>query len=447
MNVTVESLAQCKKMIRLEIDAKEVDAEFETLIKDYQRQAGLPGFRPGKAPRDMVAKRFEKEIQDEVRRKLIPKAYKEAVETQNLDVVAQLDLEEIQFGRGQGLQLAITVETAPEFALPEYKGLPAKRETSQVTDEDLEKALGILREREAKLEPVARPLQTGDVAVVNYTGTSEGRPLVEIDPGAKSLSERKGFWIPTDGAPFIPGFAEQLLGASAGEKRTVTIDLPADFASPQLAGKKAIFEVELVEVREKQLPPLDEAYAKNMGAESVEKLRAGIRTDLENELNFKKDRGVRNQLVNALLNSVNFELPESSVAHETRNVVFNIVQENKQRGVDRDMIEQQKDAIYSVANNSAKARVKANFLLRKIAEKEDIKVSQEEVIQRIQHLAGLYQIPPEKFIEDLKKRNGVIEIYDQLSFEKTLGFLQEHAKIEDVPPGSLDQPPAAAPPA
>jgi trigger factor len=272
--------------------------------------------------------------------------------------------------------------------------------------------------------------------VVNYTGTSEGKSITEIAPTAKGLAEQKNFWVEIGANAFIPGFADQLLGAKAGEKRAVTVDFPADFVTPQLAGKKGTYDVEVAEVKEKVLPPLDEDFAKAYGAENMEVLRAGVRRDLENELNQKQHRTVRNQLVRSLLNRVNFELPESAVAQETRNVVFDIVQENAKRGVSRDLIEKQKEQIYSAANQGAKERVKVAFLLRKIAEKEDIKVSQEEIAQRINHLAVAYQIPAEKFLKDLQKRNGLIEIFDQIMNEKVLDILQQNARIEEVPPGS-----------
>ncbi len=439
VNVTVEDLAPCKKLLRVEVESQEVDAAFDSMIKDFQKQVSLPGFRPGKAPRDMVAKRYEKDIQDEVKRKLIPDAYRKAVDEKKLEVIGAPDIEEIQFGRGQALQFAATLETAPEFQLPDYKGLPAKRETTQVTDEDVEKAINLLRAKQTKFEKVDRPVQAGDVAVVNYTGTSEGKPLIEIAPTAKGLTEQKGFWINIEPGSFIPGFADQLIGAKAGDKRTVNVDFPADFVTPQLAGQKGVYEVEVVEVKEKVLPPLDEEFAKAYGAENLEKLRAGVRTDLENELNYKKNKSVRNQLIDELLRRVSFELPESAVVQETRNVVYDIVRENQQRGVPKDLIEQQKDAIYSAASDSAKNRVKVNFLFQRIAEKEDIKVSKEEVALRIQRLASIYQIPPEQFVKDLQKRDGIIEIYDQVATEKVLEFLQQHAVIEEVPPA-----PAAA---
>lgn len=439
MNVSVENLAPCKKLLRVEIEAKDVDAAFESMTKNFQKEASLPGFRPGKAPKDMVLRKYEKDIQDEVKKKLISDSYRKAVDDQKLDVLGYPDIEEIQFGRGQALQFAATIETAPEFQLPDYKGLPVKREARSVTDEDVQRALDVLREQQVKFETVQRPAQTDDIVVVNYTGTSDGKPLTEIAPTAKGLTEQKGFWVEVKPDSFIPGFADQLTGASAGDKRTVNVDFPADFVSKELAGKKGVYEVEVAEVKEKVLPPLDEAFAKNYGAESVEKLQEGVRKDLANELEYKQSRVTRGQLIRALLDRVNFELPESAVVQETRNVVYDIVRENQKRGLTREQIEKGKDQIYAAATNNAKERVKVMFLLRNIAEKEDIKVSQEEIARRVQTLAVMYQIPPDKFLKDLQKRNGLIEVYDQVMNEKVIDFLQENAKMEEVPAGTLGE--------
>ena len=436
MNVTVENLAPCKKLVRVEVEAQKVDEAFEKVTKDFQRQASLPGFRPGKAPRDMVVRKYGKDIEGEVKNTLLSDSYKKAVEEQKLDVLGQPDIEEIQFSRGQPFQFAATVETAPEFELPEYKGIPVKREAQTVTDEDIARALEALRQPRTTFNKVERPAQNGDIVVVNYTGTCDGKPITEIAPTAKGLTEQKNFWVEIGAKSFIPGFDDQLLGAAAGDKRTVNVDFPADFVTPQLAGKKGVYETEVVEVKEKVLPAIDDAFALQYGAENLEKLRAGVRRDLENELSYKLNRDVRNQLIRSLLNRVNFELPETSVAHETRNVVYDLVQENAKRGVSRETIEQQKDQIYNAAAQGAKERVKVSFLLQKIAEKEDIKVSQEEIAHRINHLAGMYQIPADKFLKDLQKRNGLIEIYDQIMNEKVLELLQQNAKVEEVPAGA-----------
>jgi trigger factor len=435
LNVTVENLAPCKKLLRVEVDAKAVDEAFDSTTKEFQKEAALPGFRPGKAPRALVLKKYAADIKAEVKRKLIGDAYRQAVDEKKITVVGHPDIEEIQFGPGQALQFAATIETAPEFQLPDYKGLPAQREAKSVTDADVERALNLLAQQHVKFETVTRELRLGDIAVVNYTGTCDGKLIIEIVPTAKGLAEQKNFWVEVGAETFLPGFAEQLVGAKAGEKRAVTTDFPADFATQELAGRKGVFEVELVEVKEKALPPVDDAFAKKYGAENLDKLREGVRRDLENELKYSQTKAIRGQIVRGLLDRVNFDLPEAVVAHETRNVVYDIVRENSQRGVARDVIEKQKDEIYSAATRSAKERVKLSFLIQRIAEQEKIAVSQEDVLRRAQTLAAMYQIPPEKFLKDLQKRNGVMELYDQVAHEKVLAFLEQNARIEDVSPG------------
>jgi len=436
VNVTVENLAPCKKLLRVEVDAAGVDAEFEKTTREFMKIARLPGFRPGKAPRHLVMKAYTAQIDEEVKRQLISDSFRQAVRDQKLHLVGQPDLEEIQFGRGQALQFAATVETAPEFELPEYKGMPVRREVRIVTDDDIERALGVLREQRAVYTDVARPVQDGDFVVVNYTGTSEGKPITEIVPTARGLGEKKEFWLHVATDSFIPGFTEQLVGAQAGEKRAVAVTFPADFVTPQLAGKPGAFEVEVVQVKEKTLPELNDELAKSYGAENVERLRAGVRKDLENELKYKTKRTTRDQLMSELLNRVNIDLPESVVLNETRHVVYDLVREHQQRGVSREAIDQQKDQIFSFATRSAKERVKAAFVLGRIADQEGLKADQKEVTQRILVLAEQYQIKPDQLIKQLQERNGLAEIEEQIVTSKVMDLLEQHARFEDVLPGA-----------
>ncbi len=436
MNVSVENLAPCKKLLRVELDAKSVDEIFDAITKDFQKEAALPGFRPGKAPRDMVVKRYSTEIKDEAKRRLIGDNYRKALDEQKIHAIGYPDIEEIQFERGQNLIFAATIETAPEFELPDYKGLAAKVEAKSVTDADVAKALDLLRGQHTKFETVARELKDGDVAVVNYTGTSDGQPLTNFAPTAKGLTEQKGFWVEIKAGSFIPGFSEQLIGAKAGEQRTVNVDFPADFVSKELQGKKGVYQVEIVEVKEKLLPELNDEFAKKYGAENLEKLSIGVRNDLENELKYSRSRTVRQQVVQTLLEKMNFELPESAVAAETRHVVYDLVRQNTQRGVARDAIEQQKDQIYAAAAGNARERVRLAFVVQRIAEQEKIQVSQEDAMRRAQSLAMMNQVPLEQFVKDLQQRNGVNQLYEEVLHEKVLELLEKNATITEVAPAT-----------
>jgi len=438
VNVTIENLAPCKRLLRIEVPAQEVDTAFNNTTQSFQKQARLPGFRPGKAPRAMVLKKFEKDILAEVKRKLLPESYQKAIKEKEIKPVGYPEIEETQFARGVALLFTATVEIAPEFELPEYKELPAKVGNNEVTDEDVDKAINILRDRQAKYDTVDRDAQNTDIAVVNYTGAVDGKPIIETAPSAKGLSEQKNFWINIAEDSFLPGFSSQLVGAKKGEKRTVTVTFPADFVTTELAGKQGVFEVEIAEVKERKLPEIDEPFAESYGAESPEKLREGVREDLDKELKTKKSRDTRNQVIKVLLDRVKFDLPESVVAEETRNVVYQIVQENQNRGLPQEVIEQQKDQIYAAASAGANERVKASFIFRKIAEKEDIKVERTELSARIHAIAQTQQMQVEKLVKDLEARNGFAEIYDQLMSEKVIKFLEENAKIEAVDPKDLE---------
>jgi trigger factor len=432
VNVTVETLAPCKKLVRIEVEPQAVDSAFEEMAKNFQRQVTIPGFRAGKAPKAMVLKRHETEIQEEVKKKLIPDSYRQAVKEQKLNVVGYPDIEEIQFGKGQALQFAATIETAPDFELPEYKGITVKRESATVTDADVEKALVNLRERVAKYETVQRPAGDQDVAVVNYKGTTDGKPLTDIAPSAKGITEKQNTWIAIDPNAFIPGFGTQLAGASAGDKREVNIEFPLDFVQPALAGKKAVYEVEIIEIKQRILPELNDEFAKQYEAESLDKLKEGVRNDLQNELNLRQKRSIREQLIKALIDKVPSELPEGLVSRETRQIVYNIVNENQRRGIPQEAIEGQKNEIFASANTAARDRVKTNFVFARIAEREGLRVEQVELLQRIQAMAAQYQMPPEKLAKDLQTNDRLGEVADQVLHEKVLDLLAQNAKYEDV---------------
>lgn len=439
MNVTVENLAPCKKLVRFEVDAKAVDDAFGAVTKDFVKRAKMPGFRPGKAPEAMVTKQYAKDIEEEVKRKLIGESYRQGMKDQKFSVVGYPDIEEIQFGRSQALQFAATVEINPEFELPDYRAIPAKREPTVVTDEDVEKAIDALRGQAADFNKVDREVKEGDYVVINYTGTSDGKPLTELAPTARGLTEQKGFWVEVKPDSFIPGFAIQLVGAKAGDKRMVNVDFPAEFVTPQLAGKKGVYEVEVAEVKEKALPELNDALAKTYGAENLDKLREGVRKDLQNEVNSRQKRSIRNQIVKTISEKVSFDMPETTLQIETRNVVYEMVSENQRRGVTKELIEQKKDEIYKAAMGIAKERLKISYLFHKISEKEGIRADQNEMNTRITLMAQANQIAPQKFLQELEKRGGVAEVYQQLIHEKVLDFLHENASIEDVPAGSLAQ--------
>ena len=179
MNVSVENLGPCKKLLRVEVPVEQVNAAFDTVTASFQKQAQLPGFRPGKAPKHLIVKSYESQINDEVRKKLFSDSYAAASGQEKLRILATLDVEELAFGRGLPFSYTATLEHAPEFEVPEYKGIKAQRPVAQPTEADVERALNILREQQVRYNDVSRAIQADDIAVVNYKGTLDGKPLTD----------------------------------------------------------------------------------------------------------------------------------------------------------------------------------------------------------------------------------------------------------------------------
>lgn len=433
VSVTVEQLAPCRVLLKVEVEAAKVDGAFEKVTAGFQKEARLPGFRPGKAPPYMVIRSFGAEIEQEVRRQLFGEHYRQALKEKELRVLGQPDFEEVQFGRGKDFVFTATLETEPAFALPEYKGIPVEVEVREVTDADLERALMVLREQRAEHVDVERPAGTGDFVVVNYRGTCEGKPITEHSPTAKGLTEQKEFWLRIEEGHFIPGFTEQLVGASAGEHRTVTVTFPEDFVVPVLVGKQGVYEVEVVKVKERRLPELDDAFAGQFGAGTAEDLRTGVRRDLENEIKYKRISGIRNQIVQTLLQRVECELPESIVDHETRNVMRDIIQENRNRGFTKEAIQEHTDEIASAAKMGAKDRVKSALILHRIAETEKIQVAEQELLQRIALIAQRRGQPAQKVLKELQEAGQINNVAEDLLIAKVLDFLQLQAVVTEVP--------------
>ena len=232
---------------------------------------------------------------------------------------------------------------------------------------------------------------------------------------------------------FVPGFTEQLVGANKGDKRTVNVTFPEEFVTQQLSGKAAVYEVEIVQVKEKVLPEQNDEFAKQWGAENFEKLKEGVRKDLEAELVQKTRQSIRGQLIQAVMQSVQCELPESLVQGETRNLIYNIVAENQQRGIEREKIEEKKDEIFGYASQSAKQKLKEAFLLGRIAEKEGINVTREELMRAILNISQQRETKPEKLIKEMEKTNGIARLQEDILLMTVVDFLEQNAKVEEVP--------------
>src|SRR5213592_3771957 len=357
MKVAVEKQPGSVSKLQIELQADEVAKEWDAIANSFVRFAKIPGYRPGKAPRAVIDKRFRKEIQDELTKKLVSKSYHEAVEQEQLRVASLTNIEDIEFAEDKSMRFRATVVTAPEFELPDYKQIPVQLPETTISDEEVEAAMERLRDQSADFVDVPeRALQMGDFAVVDFEGAIENKTISEIAPQAsKNLHGGKKFWLHLAPDNFLPKFCEQMAGQKSGETRTVTVDFTADFPVKELATKEANYAVTLQEIREKVLPTLDDAFAaKLIPGRTLADLRQVIEHDLVHEKKHERERAKEGQVVKYLHERIQFELPPPLLKSETRRVLADLVQRNRERGVPDEMLkEKEKELVETSAGLAA----------------------------------------------------------------------------------------------
>ena len=433
MKVEVEKQPGSVAKLQIELPAEEVTREWDAVANSFARFAKIPGYRPGKAPRAVIDKRFRKEIQDELTKKLVSKSYHEAVEQEQLRVASLTNIEDIQFGEDKSMSFRATVVTAPEFELPDYNDIPVQLPAIRVSKTEVEAAIERLRDQSADFVDVPeRALQMGDFAVLDFEGSIENKLISEIAPQAsKNLQGGKKFWLHLAAENFLPKFCEQLVGQKPGETRLVIVDFTHEFPVKELAGKKADYAVTVREIKQKVLPPVDDALAARLAPDkTLSELRQMIEHDLEHAKEHDAERAKEAQIVKYLHEHIHLELPQALLQNETRRALAELVQRNRERGVTDEMLKEKEKELIDTASGMAAHRLKTNFILHRVAEREKIEVTKEDLDSRIRQEATRYDISPDKMRKELRQRNALDDVAEQVLLGKTLDFLKANVSIE-----------------
>ncbi len=433
MNVTVENTGPCRKTLHIEIPEDVIKAQFESTTDLYLCQISLPGFRKGKVPRKIVQNRFEKQLVEQVQDEVLRDATRKAIEQEAGDAVAVLDIKRGEFKRDAPYVFQLVLDVPPDFETPVYKGLELKRYPVEVSQEDVDQAVEILRVRNATYREITdRPVQSGDLVRVDYEGVCEGQPIDNMGAEAQGVGVGKDCWIEIGaGNLFLPGIEQALPGTPIGEKKQVDVTFPDDFRVSCLAGKNALYFVDICQINERMLPDLDEDFFKKINVASEQELRERVEKQLQS---FGDHRARRMMILEAsrkLLSDIDFEPPESEVHAELGSVVQDIVQENTKRGVSREQIEEHHDEIMQSARISAVEHIKLRYILLRIAKEEHIEITDEEYESHIAQLAQANDNSPQVFKEKFEKRKDTIEhLKNQLLCDKTLEMIIDHAQID-----------------
>jgi len=433
MKVEVERQPGFVSKLRIELPSDEVSKEWDAIANSFARLAKIPGYRPGKAPRAVVDKRFRKEIQEELTKKLVSKSYHEAIEQEQLRVASLTNIEDIQFGEDKSMQFRATVVTAPEFDLPDYKNIPVQLPDTKVSDAEVEAAMERLRDQAADFVDVTgRGLQMSDFAVLDFEGSIDTKPISEIAPEtSKNLQGGKKFWLHMAPDNFLPKFCQQLVAQEPGETRLVIVNFPDDFPVKQLAGKKADYAVTLREIKEKILAPVDDVLAaKLIPGKTLVELRQMIEHDVEHAKEHDVERAKESQIMKYLHERIQFEVPPALLQNETRRALAELVQRNRERGITDEMLKEKEKELIDGAAGLAAHRLKTNFILHRIAEREKIQVTKEDVDRQIRQEAARYDVSPEKMRKELRQQDALDDIADQILLGKTLDFLKANVSVE-----------------
>ncbi len=434
MNVQITDINDTRKTLTITLDQGEVEGEYNTLLGEFTRQVSLPGFRPGKAPVAMVAKRFGKELKEEFKSKVVGKAYREGLEQSKLQVLSLVDVEEGSIEPGSAAAIKLTVDVRPEIKLPEYVGIETTVESTEPTDAEIDGVIEGLRAERADFKVAERPAAKGDYVRFGYTGTLDGKPLDEVVGDKKIYAAAPQTWEEVEGANegLLPGVSKQLVGLKTGDKKSVDVSFPAEFSAvPALAGKTVAYALEVQEIRERVLAPLDEAFFKSHQVEDLDGLKTQIRANLTARKDYGNRAAQRRQITEALAARATFPVPDSLVASERDGILRQFIEENIRNGVPQEKLEENKKELFDNATKAATTRVKVQLILAEIAEAEKIKVDEKDFNSWLMREAMRSGQRPDKLAKELgKDRDQVRAVQQQLMFDKTLDFLVSKATVK-----------------
>ena len=432
MKTDVQDISETRKVITVTVTPEEVSEEETALVKTFQQKAKLPGFRPGKAPENMIRSRYAKELKQELAQRVVSKAHREGVAASDLQLYGIVALDEGAIEPGSEARISFTVDIIPDFELPPYEGLEIETESDEASDEEIDKMIQQLLSQRAEFNVAEKAAETGDYVRCSYEGTIEGTPITEIAPDASMYGTQAMTWEEAGAAEDTPGVRaviDGLVGMKAGDEKEVTMEFPSDFEPEVLAGKTATYAIKAEEVREKVLPEMNEAFFEGLQVKDEAELRERVKENIENQKRQSNANAERQQITDRLLAAVDFPLPESGVESETEVVLRDFMQRNMQQGVSSEELEKNKEQLYDGATGAARNRLKSRFVLSKIAEKENITVENEDLSRRVMQEAMQTGQKPEKLVKELRKdQERIAQMRRDLLLGKTMDHLLEKAR-------------------
>lgn len=429
----------CKHEIEITVPVDEIDRETDRVVATIQQKAKLPGFRPGKAPASLIRTRFAQQVREDVLENLLPKFFRQKVEEEHLEVVGRPNVKDVHFHTGEPLRFKAEFEVAPDIELKDYQGVTIHYAEPQVSDEDIAKRLEEIREQKAQFvnaEP--RAIVDGDYAVVTLDSLAGVEQPIHQDEVVLHVGD----------PDTMPGFSDALRGMSPEEEKEFEVAYPEDFGQERLAGKTVGFRAKVTTIRTKELPELNDEFAQDLGDyQTLNDLREAVRKAIFHEREYTAQQKAKDELIDKLIETHEFPVPEAYVERQIESQLENQFRELAERGIDPTKLKIDWTKIKDSQRPKALHDVKASLLVDKIAEREAIAPTNDEVDSEVQRIAKQQREPVAAVRKKLQKDGVLSRIAYQIRSNKTLNFLFEHARkeapVENAPEESAPEEKAA----
>lgn len=421
MKVEIQELDPCKRQLVVEAPEDEVRAAWTAACGRVQRDARLPGFRRGKVPLNLVRSRFGDEVRQAVAEALIPAVYRRAVDEAQLRPVEDPEFRELELEEGRPLRFTAVVEIKPAIALGEYRGVSVQHSPQPVTDADVEGTLGALADQRATLVTVTRAARVGDFVVIDY----------ELRPEGSEPRAEKGYAFEVGGGRVLPEMDEAVIGLEAGAERRVQVRFPDGHPREELRGRAGELALRVVEVKEKEVPPVDDELARGLGThDTLAELQDAVRARLVADRARQDRRALEEAIVDAALARHDFVVPESLVVRELSHRIGHARESLRRQGVDPDAVRWDYQKLAAELRPDAERSVRRALLLEAIAAREEVTASDADVDAEVARLAEESGRAPQAIRSLLERGNELEGLRLALREAKTLALLVEHAKVE-----------------
>ncbi|MGA2117226.1 MAG: trigger factor [Bryobacteraceae bacterium] len=418
-------LEGCRHSLEVSVPVEDVEGETGRVMADVQKRAKLPGFRPGKAPASLIRKQFAGDIRQRVLESLIPKFLNRQFEAENLNVVGTPDIKDVHFHDGEPLRFKAEFEVVPAIELQEYKGLEVPYHDPEVSAEDVAQRIEELRQAKADYSNVdPRPIEDGDFAVVSLETVSGAGAGADGDPVKQDETV-----LEIGGKDTFPAFSENLRGTSPGDEKEFSVPYPEDYGNKRLAGKTVAFHAKVKGIRKKELPELNDDFAQDLGDyRNLDELQEAIRKNIFAQRQYEAQQAAKERIVDKLVAAHDFPVPEVFVERQIRNRVEQSLRALASEGVDANQLKLDWAKVKESQREKAVHEVKASLLLAKVAEREAIHATREEVDREVERIARQQREPVAAVQMRFEKDGTLGRIANHIQTEKTLNLLFEHAR-------------------